>query len=74
VRSESNRGLLCSVASKAVEAMIATSRRVLIDGPVANKSFIADASYQLKKCCNQPLDNSQKKTAKGSQIKFIYNL
>ncbi|HEY5138880.1 MAG TPA: hypothetical protein VIJ25_06105 [Methylococcales bacterium] len=28
--------------------MTATSRRVLIDGPVANKSFIADASYQLK--------------------------
>ena len=48
VRSEFNPGLLCSVASKAVEAMIATSRRVLIDGPVANKSFIADASYQLK--------------------------
>jgi hypothetical protein len=48
VRSESNRGLLYSVASKAVEAMTATSRRVLIDGPVANKSFIADASYQLK--------------------------
>ena len=48
MRSESNRGLLCSVASKAVEAMTATSRRVLIDGPVANKSFIADASYQLK--------------------------
>jgi hypothetical protein len=49
VRTESNRGLLYSVASKAVEAMIATSRRVLIDGPVANKSFIADASnYQLK--------------------------
>jgi hypothetical protein len=48
VRTGSNRGLLYSVASKAVEAMTATSRRVLIDGPVANKSFIADASYQLK--------------------------
>jgi hypothetical protein len=48
VRSESNRGLLCSVASKAIEAITATSRRVLIDGPVANKSFIANASYQLK--------------------------
>ena len=44
VRSESSRGLLCSVASKAVDAMIATSRRVLMDGPVANKSFIAGAS------------------------------
>jgi hypothetical protein len=48
VRSESNRGLRCSVASKAVETMTATSKRVLIDGPAANKSFIADASYQLK--------------------------
>ena len=48
MRSESSRGLLCSVASKAVEAMTATSKRVLIDGPVANKSFIADASYQIK--------------------------
>jgi len=48
VRSGSKRGLRCSVASKAVDAMTATSRRVLIDGPVANKSFIADASYQLK--------------------------
>ena len=41
-------GLLYSVASSAVEAMTATSRRVLMDGPVANKSFIAGASYQLK--------------------------
>jgi hypothetical protein len=48
VRSEFNPGLLCSVASKTAEVMTATSRRVLIDGPVANKSFIADASYQLK--------------------------
>lgn len=48
VRSGSNRGLLCSVASKAIDAMTATSRRVLIDGPVANKRFIAVASYQLK--------------------------
>ena len=48
VRNESSRGLLCSVASKAVDAMIATRRRVLIDGPVANKSFITGASYQLK--------------------------
>jgi hypothetical protein len=31
-----------------MEAMIATRSRVLIDGPVANKSFIADVSYQLK--------------------------
>jgi len=28
--------------------MIATRSRVLSDGPVANKSFIANASYQLK--------------------------
>ena len=48
VRSGSNRKLLCSVASKAVDTMIATSRRVLRDGPVANKKFIAVASYQLK--------------------------
>jgi hypothetical protein len=34
---------LYSVTSKA-EAIIATSRRVFIDGPVANKSFIAGAS------------------------------
>ena len=47
-RSEFNPGLLCSVASKAVEARTATNKRVLIDGPVANKSFMADASYQLK--------------------------
>jgi hypothetical protein len=49
VRSASRRGgLLYSVASNAVDAMTATSRRVLMDGPVANKSFIAGASYQLK--------------------------
>jgi hypothetical protein len=40
-RSESSRWLLCSVISKATEAIIATSKRVLMEGPVANKSFIA---------------------------------
>jgi hypothetical protein len=44
VRNESDLTLLCSVTSKAMEAMIATRSRVLIDGPVANKSFIADVS------------------------------
>jgi hypothetical protein len=33
--------LLFSDASRAMEAMMATSRRVLRDGPVANNSFIA---------------------------------
>jgi hypothetical protein len=36
------------MASKIVEAITAAKRRVLSDGPVANKSFIVDASYQLK--------------------------
>lgn len=40
--SEVSCWLLCSVVSKAIEAMTATNKRVLIDGPLANISFIVN--------------------------------
>jgi hypothetical protein len=40
LRSPSIFELLCSEKSNATETITATSKRVLIDGPVANKSFM----------------------------------
>ncbi len=40
-RNEAKCWVLWSMTSKATEAMIATSSRVVFDGPVANKSFMA---------------------------------
>ena len=38
-----------SIVNSAIEAMTAISRRVWIEGPSANNSFIAEVSYQFKK-------------------------
>ena len=45
--NESKRWLVCSVISKATDAIIATSKRVFMEGPVANKSFIAGCLFKV---------------------------
>jgi hypothetical protein len=40
---------MCSIVNRTIEAMIAMNRRVWMDGPSANNSFIAEVSYQFKK-------------------------
>jgi hypothetical protein len=48
LRNPSIFELLCSDISKTIETITATIKRVLIDGPVENKSFMGVASNKKK--------------------------
>ena len=53
-RTGSSRGLMCSIVNRTIEAMIAMNRRVWMDGPSANNSFISGTLVLIMGSQNKP--------------------